>query len=108
VPEDVAVTEEWMVPAMVLVVYQHRRRISQLLNRLDVPLRGAVEAAVSALAEGRVDAATVLAELSEGVCEGEGRVHHLIELLEMEPFGEAVRLDPSRPVRTRMRRTEDG
>ena len=53
VPEETAVTEEWMVPAMILAIYQHRRRISQLLNRLDDPHRQTVEAAVTALAAGR-------------------------------------------------------
>jgi len=82
-----------MVPAMVLAVYQHRRRISQLLNRLDDPRRAAVEAAVAALAEGTVDAATLLAKLSEGVRDGEDRMHQLIALLETEPLPEAPRLD---------------
>ena len=86
--EDLA-TEDWMVPAMILAVYQHRRRVAQLLNRLDDRRRAAVEAAVGALAEGTVDAATLLAKLSEGVRDGEGRMHQLIQLLETEPFPEA-------------------
>src|ERR1700694_4819701 len=87
-PEDVALTEDWMVPAMILAVYQHRRRISQLLNRLDGPHRAAVEAAVGALADGTIDPATLLAEVSQGVREGEGqsRMHQLIQLLELEPI----------------------
>ena len=42
-------------------------------------------------------AATLLATLSEGVREGEGRMHQLIELLELEPLCEASRLDHSPP-----------
>ena len=59
--DDVAATEDWMVPAMILAIYQHRRRISVLLDRLDDPQRGVVEAAVSALDDGTVDPATLLA-----------------------------------------------
>jgi hypothetical protein len=94
VPEEIPGSEDWMVPAMILAVYQHRRRISQLLQRLDDPQRAAVEAAVTALSEGTVDAATLLAKLGEGVREGEGRMHQLTELLELEPLREARRLNP--------------
>lgn len=93
VPDEIAVTEDWMVPAMILAIYQHRRRISQLLNCLDDPRRAAVESAVAALAEGKLDAAALLAKLSEGVRDGEGRMHLLIKLLETEPLREARRLD---------------
>ena len=81
-----------MVPAMILAVYQHRRRISQLLDRLDDPHRCVVEAAVSALTDGTVDAATVLAKVGQGVREGEGqgRMHQLIQLLGLEPIRDAV------------------
>ena len=99
-----------MVPAMILAVSQHRRRIAQLLNRLDDPHRRVVEAAVAALADGTVDPATFLAKVGQGVREGDSRarMHQLIQLLELQPILEASRLDPHRPVRTRTRRIEHG
>jgi hypothetical protein len=90
--DDVAVTEDWMVPAMILAIYQHRRRISVLLDRLDDPQRGVVEAAVSALADGTVDPATLLAKVAEGIRDGEDRMHQLIRLLEPEPARHRTRL----------------
>lgn len=90
--DDVAATEDWMVPAMILAIYQHRRRISVLLDRLDDPQRGVVEAAVSALDDGTVDPATLLAKVSQGIRDGEDRLHQLIQLLEPEPARQRIRL----------------
>lgn len=96
--DDVAATEDWMVPAMILAIYQHRRRISVLLDRLDDPQRGVVEAAVSALDDGTVDPATLLAKVGQGVRDGQDRLHQLIQLLEPEPARPRIR--PARPART--------
>jgi hypothetical protein len=109
VPEQIAVTEDWMIPAMILAIYSHRRRISQLLNRLDDPSRTAVESVVAALIEEKVDAAVVLTRLTKGVCDGEGRMHQLIELLlDTEPPSEASHVSTTHGPRRGARRIQHG
>jgi hypothetical protein len=79
--------EDWMVSGMILAIWQHRRRIDQLLARLDAPGRSAVDAAVTALIDGSLDAGTLVARMSDGARPGEGRVRQLVELLAPDPPG---------------------
>ena len=74
---------------MILAIYQHRRRIDQLLARLDTPCRSSVEAAVTALIDGTLDAGTLVARMGEGARPGEGRMRQLVELLAPNPLGDA-------------------
>ena len=73
--------QEWMVPALIIAIYQHRRRIDELLTRLGPARRPAVETTVSALLDGTVDVATLVARLTEGRRDDDRRVQMLVEML---------------------------
>jgi hypothetical protein len=80
-PQPEPPIQEWMVPALILAVYQHRRRIDKLLTRVRPSRRPAIEMAVSALLQGTVDVATLVARITEGARDGDGRVQTLVEML---------------------------
>jgi hypothetical protein len=73
--------QEWMVPALVVAIYQHRRRIDELLTRVGPARRTAVEMSVSALLDGTVDVTTLVARITESCRDGDRRVQTLVEML---------------------------
>jgi hypothetical protein len=73
--------QEWMVPALILAIYQHRRRIDELLSRLGPARRTAIEMAVAALLDGTMDVATLVARITEGCHDDSRRVQMLVEML---------------------------
>src|SRR4051794_25644325 len=79
---------EWMLSGVILAIYQPRRRIDQLLSRLTPPRRSSVEAAVAALLEGSLDAATLVTHVRDGARVGEGRMQQLVNLLAPDRLGD--------------------
>jgi hypothetical protein len=82
--QDVAATEDWMVPGIILAVTEHRRRIASLLDRLDELRRRAVEAGVAALEDGTIDAATLLVCFSEQLRVSDGQLGQVVEELQLQ------------------------
>jgi hypothetical protein len=73
--------QEWMVPGLILAIYQHRRRIDELLTRVGPSRRPAIEMAVSALLDETVDVTTLVAHITESCRDGDRRVQMLVEML---------------------------
>jgi hypothetical protein len=95
---DDPVAEDWMLPAIILAVTEHRRRIARLLGRLDELRRDAVETGVAALEGGTVDAATLLATFSERIRTGDGQLADIVSELEAQGSGTALgRFTPHHP-----------
>lgn len=70
--------DDVLVPGIILAVVEHRRRIARLLDRLDRGHRAIVEAGVTALERGSLDAATLLARFHERLRAGDDNLDALM------------------------------
>ncbi|HEV7762291.1 MAG TPA: hypothetical protein VGO78_24955 [Acidimicrobiales bacterium] len=78
------------VLGIILAVERHRRRTARLLDGIDDLGRAAVVAGVTALAEGRIDAASLVAHFADDLCAGDVRLEQLVAHL-----GELTSASPS-------------
>jgi hypothetical protein len=83
-PAKVDTVDYRAVPGIILAVERHRRRTAQILDGIDDLGRAVVVAGVTALAEDRVDAASLVAHLIAHLRAGDVRLEQFVaELAEL-------------------------